>query len=296
MGRVGWKSEVQCFRRQRCSLIDKAIWMHLLQPIRRWSLVVNGWLCLAIPSVVIAAPTLTVTSQGANGGGNLEWLVEVTPDPTLFSLTDLGLGSSLAVELAFEVSNTDLLSVSVNATDWPLDTAGENPFTGTVTTGVNLDLAGDTLYASLLSDFFTAGNPVEVLTLETSGSGCTSVAWGGHTIFGGTADEYETSLIAQNGQNFTGYQGTAGEPAGDFDEDCDVDGADLLEWQQGVGTSYDASDLADWHTNYGAKGPLQASISTVPEPATSCAVIAMVLTIVVRRALVECRTEMRLYL
>ncbi len=216
----------------------------------------------------LAQPTLTVTNTGQNGNGNLEWLVEIAPDPALFTNTDLGLGGSLAVEMAVEIANTDLLAVTVNNTDWPLDIPGNNPFTSTVTTGVDLDLAGDTVFASLLSNFFTSGTAVELMTIETSGIDCTTLLWGGHTVLGGTPDEYESSLIAQGGQNFTGYVGTAGEPAGDFDADCDVDGADFLEWQKSFGSPYDASDLTDWENNYGTGVPLQAVFSAVPEPSS----------------------------
>ncbi len=52
--------------------------------------------------------------------------------------------------------------------------------------------------------------------------------------------------------------------AGDFDGDADVDGADFLQWQREFGNTLDASDLADWLTNYGPSD--SASISAVPEP------------------------------
>ena len=223
----------------------------------------------AATSISYGQPTMTVTNNGPNGSGNLEWVVEVAPDPTLFTSTNLGLGSSLAVELSFEIKNTDLLSVSVNNTDWPINTPGNDPFAKGVTTGVGADLSGDTVFASLLSNFFTSGNPVEVLTIETDGTDCTSLSWGGHTVLGGTANEYETSLIAQAGQNFTGYVGTASVPIGDFDTDCDVDGADFLEWQQQYGNPYDMTDLTDWEANYAMVTPLQAIVSAVPEPTSA---------------------------
>lgn len=240
--------------------------------LRRTGLVLLLVGLLATASISSAQPTLTVTNNGTNGSGNLEWVVEVAPDPTLFTSTDLGLGSSLAVELSFEIANTDLLSVSVNSTDWPLNTPGNDPFAKGVTTGVDVNLGNDTVFASLLSNFFTSGNPVEVLTLETDGSGCTTVLWGGHTVLEGTASEYETSLIAQAGENYTGYLGTASVPVGDFDADCDVDGADFLEWQEEYANPYDATDLTDWEGNHGAVVPLQAVISAVPEP-TSLALV-----------------------
>ena len=51
---------------------------------------------------------------------------------------------------------------------------------------------------------------------------------------------------------------------GDFDVDGDVDGADFLVWQQELGTTTTASDLAEWTANFG----MPTSFSTaVPEPA-----------------------------
>lgn len=233
----------------------------------------SGWTALLLAyayclPAALADPALTVTSLGPNLSGNLEWLVEVTPDAALFSNTDLGLGGSVAVELAFEVHGSELLSATVNNVDWPLETAGNDPFTAGVTTGLDLDAANDTLFAPLLSVFFTSNAAVELLTLETEGTDCTTVVWGGHTLLGGTAHEYEGSLISQGGQNFTGYVGSLTIPPqdGDFDADCDVDGHDLLAWQRLSSISYDASDLADWEANYSAKAPLQAVIARVPEP------------------------------
>lgn len=53
--------------------------------------------------------------------------------------------------------------------------------------------------------------------------------------------------------------------AGDFDTDGDVDGADFVEWQRGLGSLYQASDLADWQANYGATAQAPAALA-VPEP------------------------------
>jgi hypothetical protein len=52
---------------------------------------------------------------------------------------------------------------------------------------------------------------------------------------------------------------------GDFDVDGDVDGNDYLVWQRGLGTTYDAADLADWKASYGATAV--AASGAVPEPA-----------------------------
>ncbi|MEX0642657.1 MAG: dockerin type I repeat-containing protein [Pirellulales bacterium] len=77
-----------------------------------------------------------------------------------------------------------------------------------------------------------------------------------------------------------------GEPSipGDSDCDGDVDGADLLRWQRGLGINtgatrlqgdmngdgdVDAADLADWRANYGINGSAAVTQGvTVPEPLT----------------------------
>lgn len=62
-------------------------------------------------------------------------------------------------------------------------------------------------------------------------------------------------------------------PPGDLDLDTDVDGADLLLFQRGLGTTYDAGDLADIRANFGAGGAV-AAVGAVPEP-TALALVAM---------------------
>ena len=53
-------------------------------------------------------------------------------------------------------------------------------------------------------------------------------------------------------------------PAGDFDGDLDVDGADFLRWQRGLSFSpLSGSDLAVWQANYGT---MAAAASAIPEP------------------------------
>jgi len=56
-----------------------------------------------------------------------------------------------------------------------------------------------------------------------------------------------------------------GGPTADFDSDTDVDGADFLEWQRELGTSLDATDLANWQSEY-ALPAAAAAASAVPEP------------------------------
>ncbi|MCA9234634.1 MAG: autotransporter-associated beta strand repeat-containing protein, partial [Planctomycetales bacterium] len=64
---------------------------------------------------------------------------------------------------------------------------------------------------------------------------------------------------------------------GDFNMDNQVDGLDFLTWQRGFPGAYDAADLADWQSNYGAGvGPAVGAAVAVPEPAaTMLAVVAL---------------------
>ena len=67
-------------------------------------------------------------------------------------------------------------------------------------------------------------------------------------------------------------------PAGDFDFDRDVDGADFLAWQRGESLDPDrAADLAAWRTDYGTGTPLSTTFSTVPEPSTLLLVVVATL-------------------
>jgi hypothetical protein len=47
---------------------------------------------------------------------------------------------------------------------------------------------------------------------------------------------------------------------GDFDADGDADGNDFLVWQRGLGSTHDATDLADWRAAFGG------AVAAVPEP------------------------------
>jgi hypothetical protein len=67
---------------------------------------------------------------------------------------------------------------------------------------------------------------------------------------------------------------------GDFDGDQDVDGGDFLIWQRGLGTSHDATDLADWKANFGA-GP---AIGAVPEPSALLLSLGGMLAVARRRS------------
>ncbi|MEO2048049.1 MAG: hypothetical protein ABGX16_15945 [Pirellulales bacterium] len=57
--------------------------------------------------------------------------------------------------------------------------------------------------------------------------------------------------------------------AGNFDQDDDIDGADLLIFQRGFTNLFDVGDFVDWETNFSSALPLTA-LAQVPEPTTLC--------------------------
>ncbi|MBX3435533.1 MAG: autotransporter-associated beta strand repeat-containing protein, partial [Pirellulales bacterium] len=86
----------------------------------------------------------------------------------------------------------------------------------------------------------------------------------------------------------------AGGSGGDFNNDARVDGADFLAWQRGFGTTFNATDLANWKTNFGV-GTATPIVAGVPEPATAtlisitAACIAALRIRAVRREIVDLR-------
>ena len=165
-------------------------------------------LCCAVSATCAhAAPSLSVTPTGDNGAGDRAWLVEVTPDPV-----DVSNGSgSIAVELAFAIDDTDLLGVDVNTAAWDHENPGSNPFTGTVTDGLWLDLIGDRTFGAFGSINFSTADPVELFTIETAGLGRTTLRYGEAA----SGDPVLGARMAQNAVNYDGYTGsvTVPEPA-----------------------------------------------------------------------------------
>ncbi len=196
-------------------------------PSIRWSIALS----LVVASVSLGQPMLSVTDVGLNGSNNREWLVEITPDATLFVDTVQGNGGSIAAEIGFEVTAGSLVGAVANAIDYPVNTPGNNPFTSSVSFGVAADTVNNSLFASLGSIFFTDASPRELLTIETLGSGSTTLSWGGQTLLPGTADSYIGGRIAQEGVDYDEYQGTlssgGGNPLGDFNSDSMWDCADI---------------------------------------------------------------------
>lgn len=157
-----------------------------------------------------AAPSMSVAPLGIFGG-NREWLVSVQPDAALFSNNPPnGVGGSLAVELAFSIDDpTDLLSVAIaDPSSWPAANPGNNPFTGGVTFGTYIDLINDRTFAAYGSTYFTTGTPKPFLKITTAGAGLTTLRYGSAA----SGQSVNGALIAQGGQNFTGYTGVVSVP------------------------------------------------------------------------------------
>lgn len=205
---------------------------------------------------VLADPTLTVSDLGLNVSSNREWSVEVAPEFELFTPTVEGMGGSLQVELAFEVTGSSLVGATKNGEVWPLDSIGNNPFTGGHTFAIQTDSVEGTVYASLGSGILTSGSSVEVFTIETLGAETTTLKWGGHTLLPGSPFQYVGSRISQAGINFDGFQGSlssgAGGVTGDFNADgsfdcLDIDGlmAEIVSVSNDVGFDLNSDGVVD---------------------------------------------------
>ena len=73
---------------------------------------------------------------------------------------------------------------------------------------------------------------------------------------------------------------------GDYEHNGDVDGADFLTLQRGLGGEYDANDLTDWQANFGEVSFSAANaVTSVPEPQTLVLVCVALLTLCQPRSL-----------
>ncbi len=111
---------------------------------------------------------------------------------------------------------------------------------------------------------------------------------------GGSADFLSSNTIVA----FTAASAVAipfGPVTGDFDQDGDLDGADFLDWQRGLGGTtlagigdgnhdgqVTAADLALWENQFGAAAAL-AKVQAVPEPTTLGMGLMFAIAIALRR-------------
>ncbi|MCA9238629.1 MAG: PEP-CTERM sorting domain-containing protein [Planctomycetales bacterium] len=211
-------------------------------------------LAALVASPVMAAPDLRVADGGLGGSGRI-FNVYVTPETP---------NHSLAVELAFDFttsSNTSIVSATSTA-DWeddgvaPIGNPGANPFTATTTTGIQI--AGDTVFASLGS---TNQLSAETLVLSIEIDDPIAILELGNIT---------PSIVAENGVLNASFTGTFGI-FGDFDVDGDVDITDFGDFGIGFNNGvYDIVDFGDFGMNFGldiANNALSAGSVATPEPA-----------------------------
>ena len=166
-------------------------------------LAMNATVGALVASVADAAPSISVTPLGPTPGGNRLWNFQIVPDP------DLG---PLAVELAFAIDETDLVDVDVNTAVWDTANPGNNPFTGTVTDGLWVDLIGDRTFGAFGSFDITTPGTLDLFLIETAGLGLTTLRYGvaasGHPSHGARIAQ----IVDGVAQNFDGHTGTITVP------------------------------------------------------------------------------------
>jgi hypothetical protein len=215
--------------------------------------------CQTDPAL-LAQRSAKVTIIGSGGTFN----VGVDPDP-------------LVVDPA--PPSRDLLAASPTAIfSFTADAGGVTPITLAQNVGEasgGAEIEGSQLELNLDAFAFT---PTSRLTLIDATASLLSGQFGSVSFLGGTTAVVNYDLL--NGDVFLdNFQ--AGAIAGDFDADGDVDGADFLTWQRGLGITgtatvgqgdangdmnVNAADLAIWRQNFGP-GASVSAVGAVPEPA-----------------------------
>ncbi len=196
---------------------------------------------------------------------------------------------------------TDIGTVGGDSVPLTSDVNGDGmgaQYTGTLTLtraeGGLIDVSG-----TFVGSNIGAGEVDNVFTSDASTSGPST--YGAVSFLIGNALNVEQAIFTDVDVSVIPAGG--GEDA-DFDGDSDVDGADFLIWQRGLGTAnatnmdgnadgdsdVDADDLAVWKTEFGT--PLQvASVAAIPEPCALAMVAAASLSgfVLRRRAVVPQR-------
>lgn len=196
----------------------------------------------------IAGNTLTIQS----GAYSINHSVVATAGGMIDNAGTLGTAGSTT--FGSDLTSTGTLDIDIAGTG--TDEFDAFNVAGTATISGLID-------TELLGDFTLAGD--ETFTILTAN---TLVA-GSIALTGSAASMFQLSVES----NSLVLNAVMGIP-GDFDGDGNVDGADFLEWQRGLGTTYDANDLTDWQTNYGMSASLATSVA-VPEPTTLAILLSM---------------------
>ncbi len=217
--------------------MNKSFWRVLARTI-------TSFFFLALPSVVVGLPMLSVVDSGINTSGNREWSVQVDPDATLFSSG----ANVVAAELAFEVSHGlpgaltpggGLVSATANMPGATLIT-GANPFTSMMSTGVSPNLTTGTVFAALQTPTLTIAAPFELMKIETHPHSW--VAWGGPSTLWSVPPTYTGSTLIQGTAQSTGIDGTAAACDATSDGVCNQDDVERLFdaiWTSPAGSPFD---------------------------------------------------------
>lgn len=210
------------------------------------------------------------TQGGAETDWGTEYVVEFAPVLPLKLRVNTTTGAATIVNdgsLVFNINSYSITSTS------SLTTGGWNSFEdqvigGDPTPGNKNDGNSWEEFDNVGSSFIGEG----FLTGATSVPNGPSLSLGNVFSTGGAQDLSFTYTATNNGLDSAILTGaveyfSGGQP-GDFDFDTDVDGADFLVWQRGLGTTHNAGDLATWKANFGAGGAAAAA-SAVPEPSSA---------------------------
>jgi len=213
----------------------------------------------------------------ANDGGNLVVTARVNPNDVTGYLLYFDVGSSLNIQIIFPGGATEDIGVTYDA-----------PFNAASEVVIELNVIGDQLNGYVWEANDPNGKPAEpqvTVTDNTYAAGISGLSFDEDEPFTSATYRYviaqDTPIIDSNPSN------------GDFDGDGDVDGADFLTWQRGLGLTgqpdattgdsdddgdVDADDLTLWKSHFGGT-PAVAAIGAVPEPASLALLAAGALTI-----------------
>ncbi|MCA9233900.1 MAG: autotransporter-associated beta strand repeat-containing protein [Planctomycetales bacterium] len=205
--------------------------------------------------------TRTITNGNAAGiGSSVGFYSDVRGVGVRGNVDNLSIGSGsasnvLSIDGDLALAGTGILEFDVSGSGFTsLD------LTGTAT------LAG-TIQVNLLDSFMPAEGASYDLIAAALGIVDSGFSFNLPALTSGLV--WDTSTFADNGV----LSVVAAGLAGDFNTDGSVNGADFLAWQRGFGSTYDATDLADWESNFGTTAATTA-VGAVPEP-TSAALLAV---------------------
>ncbi|HEX6960533.1 MAG TPA: dockerin type I repeat-containing protein, partial [Lacipirellula sp.] len=227
--------------------------------------------------------------HGDNSGS--QGLVELTGSQASFQIARLENAVATEETIRWVAGASGVTPITVVGSGGAERVQLQNPSEVLANTGVNGggNLRGDGIALSLnLSAVLNSGT----LTLINNQTTHSITGFFEDAATGGLYEEGESVLgTGYNGSVTISYVGGTGNdvvlnlvassaPTADFDSDGDVDGADLLAWQRGLGTpdgaarsdgdangdgAVDATDLQAWTGQFGTSGG-GANATTVPEP------------------------------